>query len=181
MKTPTVQILIAEGVEEMEAIAPIDLLRRAGATVNILALGNELTITGRNGVKIVADALFSDCDEEESDMIVIPGGPSHKIMLNDIAVLNWIKRHKNSWIASICAGPLVLSKAGILEGKQFTSHVTTANDLTTRITELPVVIDQKLITSQGAGTATAFALELVSALFGKDKAGEIQESISGTF
>lgn len=176
---PKILVIIAEGVEELEATAPIDILRRAEATVTVASASQTKEVTGRNGIRLVADNSLEEIAEVSFDMIVIPGGPAHKELLENDTVLSMIagQKAKDGWIASICAGPVVLKKAGVLQGKRFTSFPGTSEELPERIGDQPVVVDGKLITSQGAGTAVPFALALVEALYGSDKSREIAESI----
>lgn len=179
MTSPTALVLLFDGVEEMEAIAPIDLLRRAGVAVTTAATRNSLHLVGRNAVRLSADCLLDDCLAEDFNLLVLPGGPGHTDLLEDQRILDLVRKQAGSdnWLASICAGPVVLNKAGVLEGKAFTSFPGTEDQLPSRDPQQKVVRDGKLITSQGAGTAREFALELVDALCGSDKALEIADSI----
>jgi 4-methyl-5(b-hydroxyethyl)-thiazole monophosphate biosynthesis len=171
--------MLFNGVEEMEAVAPIDCLRRAGVEVTTVATGSALEVTGRNDIRLVADRLLSNCHDEDYDLVVLPGGPGHQDLLENDTVLDLLKRQQaaHRWIASICAGPVVLDRAGILEGKAFTSFPSTQDVLPERDGSRKVVRDGKLITSQGAGTAREFALELIDALCGTEKSREIATSI----
>ena len=120
------------------------------------------------------DSLLHNCD-----LLVIPGGPSHVPMSEDQRILEII-RHQDTagkWIGSICAGPVVLDKAGVLEGHAFTSFPGTQDALPSRDPERRVIRDGNLITSQGAGTATDFAIALVEAVCGPDSAHAIAASI----
>lgn len=182
MNAPTVVVLLFDGVEEMEAVAPIDLLRRAAVSVTTASTGSSVELTGRNSIRLSADCLLKDCSETEYDMLVLPGGPGHSDLLNNGIVLDMLRRQASEgrWVASICAGPVVLDRAGLLEAKAFTSFPATQDQLPLRDPNKKVVRDGKLITSQGAGTAREFALALVDALCGKEKASEIAASICAT-
>lgn len=179
MNAPTALVLLFDGVEEMEAVAPIDLLRRAGVAVTTASPGASIDLVGRNAIRLSADSLLKDCTDKEFDMVVLPGGPGHADLLDNQQVLDLLKKQASSdkWLASICAGPVVLNKAGLLDGITFTSFPGTQEQLPSRDPTGKVVRDGKLITSQGAGTAREFALELVDALCGSKKAGEIAASI----
>lgn len=179
MNAPTALVLLFDGVEEMEAVAPIDLLRRADVAVTTASTGASVDLVGRNAIRLSADSLLKDCADQEFDMVVLPGGPGHADLLDNQQVLDLLKKQafNNRWLASICAGPVVLNKAGLLNGKAFTSFPGTQEQLPSRDPNRIVVRDGKLITSQGAGTAREFALELVDALCGSDKAREIAASI----
>lgn len=174
----TALVLVIDGVEEIEAVTAIDLLRRAGVHVTVTATSGSLIVRGRNGIEIKADALLSDHSPMEVDLLVIPGGPGHQAMARQESVLEILRDHheREGWIGSICAGPVVLEAAGVLGGRRYTSFPATAEQLPERIPDEPVVVDGKLITSQGAGTAYLFALRLVECLCGPEKAGEIAAS-----
>jgi 4-methyl-5(b-hydroxyethyl)-thiazole monophosphate biosynthesis len=179
MKTPTALVIVVDGVEELEAVAPIDLLRRAEVAVTVAAAGESREITGRNAIRMCADRLLSEVAAEPFDLVVIPGGPGHVTLLADATVLGLLARQhaRAALVGSICAGPLVLNEAGILKGRRFTSFPGTAGQLPGRDPASPVVRDGNIITSQAAGTATAFGLALVEALCGPDKRAGIAASI----
>ena len=178
MHTPNALVILADGIEELEAVAPIDCLRRAGVEVTVASAEESLTVTGRNLIKITADAFLDSCTSTYS-LVVVPGGPSHASMATDPRILELLRRQNQSGrlIGSICAGPVVLQRAGILTGKTFTSFPGTQDILPNRDPDQAVVRDGNLITSQGAGTATAFALALVDAICGESVARSIGQSI----
>jgi 4-methyl-5(b-hydroxyethyl)-thiazole monophosphate biosynthesis len=172
-------VIIMDGVEELEATAPIDLLRRAEVEVTVATAGNSLQVVGRNGIHIEGDRLLSEVAGNSFDLIVIPGGPGHATLLENSDVLKRLaEQHARAGlIGSICAGPVVLKKAGVLDGRRYTSFPGTSDLLPDRDPASPVVVDGHLITSQGAGTAILFALALVEALCGKAKRQEVAASI----
>ncbi len=177
---PKALILIPEGFEEMETVAPIDLLRRADVEVTVATTEENLLIKGRSGISLQADVHFKEIVDKDFDLVVLPGGPGHTRLLDQDRVLDWLRKQNEAgkWIASICAGPIVLNAAGVIDGRAFTSHHSTSGKLPGRDPDAPVVESGRLITSQGAGTATRFALRLVAALCGEDKAKEIAASIA---
>lgn len=174
MKTPSALVLIFDGVEEIEALTPVDLLRRAGVEVDLFTVGNDPVVTGRNGIGIRGQACFDQL-QKAYDLLVVPGGPGHAALLDNGPVLNALTEHakRGGLLGSICAGPLVLQKAGLLEGKCFTAFPATAHLFSQPPESDPVVKDHGLITSRGAGTAYAFALALVEALCGSDSSNAI--------
>ncbi len=178
MNPSTAHVIILDGIEELETVAPVDCLRRAGVHVTVASAGTTLTVTGRNGIKIVADVLL-DSLQTDCDLLIIPGGPSHKAMAADERILERLRRQDaaGKLIGSICAGPVVLNRAGVIQGRAFTSFPGTRDELPARDAESKVVKDGNLITSQAAGTATAFAIALVEALCGPEAAAEIAASI----
>ena len=172
-------VFLVNGVEELEAVAPIDCLRRAGVTVKVASLDLDREVEGRNGIRLCADATLDECLDEAFDLMLVPGGPGHKTLLEDHRVPELLQRQDSGGklIGSICAGPLVLEKAGLLEGKAYTAHPSTAEKLVRRDPDRGVVRDGNIITSQGAGTATAFGLELVGALCGDEVRSTVAEAI----
>src|SRR4051812_42333741 len=120
---PTVLVILAEGFEEIEAITPIDVLRRAGATVTAAALVDGIHTTGRNGITMHADVPLSAVMERDFDCIFLPGGPGVKNLRADPRVRQIVLRHHAAgrWIAAICAAPTVLHDAGLLSGKRYTA------------------------------------------------------------
>lgn len=176
---PSVLIPLPEGFEELEAVAPIDLLRRAGAEVVIASLSERLTVTGRNGIRVVADTTLSAVLERNFDCLVLPGGPGVKHLRTDSRVVERVQRQfrDDQWIAAICAAPTVLKDAGLISGIRFTAHPSVAAELPWLISDHRVLRDGRIITSRGAGTAIDFGLEVVSALYGETVAQSVSTSI----
>ena len=176
---PHVLVLLAEGFEEIEAITPIDLLRRAGAEVFVAALVDGLHVTGRSGITVHADTTVSSIETRLFDAIFLPGGPGVKHLRADPRVRGLLQRHAAAgcWIAAICAAPTVLHDAGLLDGRRYTAHPSVVNELPDAIVGERVVIDGQLITSRGAGTTLEFALQLVEQLVSREKAAEVAASI----
>lgn len=179
LRMATVLVFLAEGFEEIEAIAPVDLLRRAGASVTVAALGDTLHVTGRTGVTLHADTTLAAVPEQDFDCVLLPGGPGTKILRTDRRVRTWVARQntRGAWLAAICAAPTVLHDAGLLNGRRYTAHFSVAAELPAVLADERVVVDGNLITSRGAGTAVDFGLALVSRLFGEGKAREVSASI----
>jgi len=172
--------LLADGVEELELVAPVDVLRRAGAEVVLAALGQGLQIAGRNGIKISADVALSEVEADGFDLLFIPGGAAVANLRKDGRPGADGGNHFTGiekLVAAICAGPLVLEDAGLLEGKRFTAHFSAANELPGALPGERVVEDGFLVTSRGAGTALEFGLALVDRLFGEAKEEEIARAI----
>jgi 4-methyl-5(b-hydroxyethyl)-thiazole monophosphate biosynthesis len=175
----TVLIILTDGFEEIEGVAPIDLLRRAGARVTLASCTDSLEVTGKCAVVIKAEVFLDDCLDNDFDLLVLPGGPGTFDLRKDERVLELVQsRHaKGLPQAAICAAPLILLDAGILNGKTYTAHFTCSEELPELREDLAVVEDEEIITSRGAGTAVAFGLRLVALLFGEEKANEIAASI----
>ncbi|HAS81362.1 MAG TPA: DJ-1 family protein [Verrucomicrobia bacterium] len=181
----SVLIPLAHGVEEMEAVIVIDVLRRAGWNVVSAAVGNELNITASRGVTFMADGLWTEvaAPTTRHDAIVIVGGlRGTRALCGDTRVLEALRTfaQQGKWIGSICAGPLVLQAAGVLNGCHYTCYPGIESEITGSMhhTE-PVVHDptRRLITSQGPGTAFLFALALVEAIDGRTAADRLREQL----
>lgn len=171
--------LVVDGFEEIEAITAVDLLRRAGVDVVTATLGETTRVCGRCGVMIEAEARLADVDAGSFDALVIPGGPGVAVLRADgrAAALAASFAGAGKVVGAICAAPLVLKDAGLLDGRRFTAHFSTAGELPEALAAEPVVVDGEVITSRGAGTALAFGLALVERLRGAGRADEIARSI----
>lgn len=176
---PDALFIIPQGLEELEAVAPVDILRRAGISVTLAALGGPLAVTGRNGITLLADCTLDDAADKDYDAIVLPGGPGHTALKADTRVLDLLRAHdgKGRLVAAICAAPTVLEEAGVIRGRAHTAHFTVKDQLPDMDATQAVVRDGNMITSQGAGTAVEFGLALVTALCGQGKADAIAASI----
>jgi 4-methyl-5(b-hydroxyethyl)-thiazole monophosphate biosynthesis len=161
-------IILAEGFEEIEAVTPIDVLRRANVEVVVAGL-DHLEVKGSRNITIKADGLLKET-KLDADLYIFPGGgPGADNLAASETVLNLIKTkyEEGKIIASICASPVVvLYKAGILSGKTITSYPGYEDQLGDEVTysEKSVVVDGPLITSRGPGTAFDFSLTLVKVL-----------------
>ncbi len=184
---PTVLAILADGFEEIEALTPIDLLRRAGAEVTTAALAPGIHVTGRSGLTLHADttlaALESPADPASAprdfDCVFLPGGPGVQHLRADPRVRALVLRHHAAgrWLAAICAAPTVLHDAGLLAGRRYTAHFSVAHELPGLLADERTVADGRLLTSRGAGTALDFGLLLVEKFFSAEKAGEVARSI----
>ena len=179
----TVLVPVADGTEELEAVAIIDVLRRAGAQVTIASVTGRQRITASRGVVIVADALIEACVEKDFDLVVLPGGIPGAQHLRDCADLVGIlkrQRDKNGLYGAICASPaVVLEHHGLLAGRQATCHPGFVDQLTVRDrVDARVVMDGNCLTSRGAGTAVEFGLALVERLYGKGTREDVAGSMA---
>lgn len=176
---PSVLAILAEGFEEIEATAPIDLLRRAGAEVVVAALAEGIHVTGRCGITMHADTTLAAVETRDFDCVFLPGGPGTKHLRADARVRAVIlKQHAaGRLISAICAAPTVLNDAGLLAGRRYTAHFSVAAELPQILADQRVVVDANIITSRGAGTAVAFGLTLVEHLFDAETARSVSASI----
>lgn len=169
--------LLVEGFEEIELVAPVDLLRRAGIEVVIAALnGNDAV--GRSGVRIEADASLAEVDAGRFDLLLLPGGPGVGELRRDgrASALARDFASAGKTVAAICAAPLVLSDAALLDQRRFTAHMSVREFLSDTLDDR-VVVDGNLITSRGAGTAIDFGLALVARLAGQETADRVASDI----
>ena len=176
----TVLTILPEGFEEIEAITPIDLWRRAGFQVTTASLTNNLAIAGRSGIMVRADTSISSIQPDSCfNLLFLPGGPGVAKLRASPEITEIIGRQisANKWIAAICAAPLVLKDTGVISGRRFTAHPSTATELPDLIPDQRVVVDGKIITSRGAGTALDFALQVIESLADKETSARIALSI----
>lgn len=170
-------LLLADGFEEVEAITPIDFLRRAGIEVTVIGVSGT-TVTGSRQLKVVSDAKAADIDPETYDAVIVPGGMPGAEHIHASGTANGIIRHMmqaGKLVAAICAAPaVVLEPLGILSGKRVTCYPGFEEKLGQAIfSEERVVQDDNLITSRGPGTAAEFSLAIIAYLMSREKADEI--------
>ena len=178
MNPPTrVLCLLGEGFEEIELVTPVDILRRAGCTVVIAAM-TESPVPGRCGMRLEADRKLADIDPAAFDMLLIPGGPGVARLREDGRASALAREFHDSGrrVAAICAAPLILMDAGLLQNRRFTAYESVRPVLGGGLDER-VVVDGRIITSRGAGTAMDFALALVRELLGPDAASRVAAEI----
>jgi 4-methyl-5(b-hydroxyethyl)-thiazole monophosphate biosynthesis len=179
LRMPTVLVPLADGFEEIEAFAPVDLLRRAGVEVTVATLNNNRHATGRSGITAHGDAALGDAQNTAFDLVFLPGGAGVKNLRADPRVLEIVRQQHAAgrWLAAICAAPTVLQDAGLLVGRRYTAHFSVANELPAILSQERVVTDGRITTSRGAGTAIEFGLHLVGLLVSPEKAAEIGKAI----
>lgn len=185
MSTPAKRVLclLVEGFEEIETITPVDLLRRAGAEVVMASLSDGIHVTGRSRIVMHADALLSQVMETDGvsgfDLLLLPGGPGVQLLRVDgrpaALARDFAARQKP--VAAICAAPLVLLDAGLLQGRRFTAHHSTLSELPGAVASERVIVDGWVTTSRGAGTALDFGLQLVRQLYGDAAAQEVAQVV----
>jgi 4-methyl-5(b-hydroxyethyl)-thiazole monophosphate biosynthesis len=176
---PTVLVPLADGFEEIEAFAPIDLLRRAGVEVITAALGDGIHVTGRSGITTHADTTLAAVIGRDFDLVFLPGGAGVKHLRADARVRELVLQQNAAgrWLAAICAAPAILHDCGLLAGRRYTAHFSVANELTAILAAERIVTDGKITTSRGAGTALDFGLHLVGLLTGREKSADISKAI----
>lgn len=173
-------ILLGEGFEEIEAIAPFDLLKRAGCDVCFAGVGGT-EITGSHGIRVTAELTADAVCAKDIEMIVLPGGLRGVQTLSESTAAMSLTRkvwENGGYAAAICAAPTLLAKLGISDGKTATCYPGMEDRMgTAKMKKRSVVKDGRLITGRAAGSAVEFGLALVSALKGKLTADKIASGI----
>lgn len=174
-----VLFVFGHGVEELELIAPADVLRRAGLEVSFASTEETRLVNTRGGFIVQADQSFAEIDGSTVDLLVLPGGPGVMALRQRADVLDFLRVYALSRkpLAAICAAPLLLQDAGLLGGKKYTCHDSCWAELPAAQQTQKVIIDGALITSQGAGTALEFGLTLVEVMCGETLRAQIARAI----
>ncbi len=181
-----IYLFLANGFEEIEALTPVDMLRRAGLEVVTVGVGGKV-ITGAHGIAVAADITTDEALElakkKPAELVVLPGGmPGAANLRADEAVKAIVtEAHANGkLVAAICAAPSVLVAWGLAKGKTVSVYPG-FEDYTsgTSYSDAPVTVDGKLITAKGMGASLDFALELVAALHSREKADELRGGVFG--
>ena len=173
-------ILLCDGFEEIEALTPLDLMRRANLPVKTVGVTDKIAF-GAHGIPVVCDLSLSEVKLDEVSAVILPGGmPGASNLDNseftDLALDAVIRN--GGRIGAICAAPFILGKRGLLNGKAATCYPGFEKYLTgATVTDASVVTDGNITTARGMGVALAFAKELVGLICGKDKAQELSLSI----
>ena len=172
-----VLVPMANGFEELEAIAVVDVLRRGGVEVVMASIHDAAEVKGAHGVPVKADALLADVAEAEYDAIVLPGGGEGTENLKNSDVLFHMLRRQDAegrLVCAICAAPTVLVEAGVIApGIHVTCYPTCQMQLDRPWTPAPVVFEGNVITGQAPGTALLFALVVLQALAGDKTAQKV--------
>lgn len=176
-----VLIPLAQGCEELEAVTVVDILRRAG--IQVITAGLEAgPVRASRGTVLLPDMTLDDALENEFDMIVLPGGmPGAEHLKNDKRVIASLQKAaaEGKYIAAICAAPMALHAADLLQGKKATSFPGVLDTMPGSHTYMNdrVVVDGRIVTSKGPGTAMDFALTLVELLVGKSKRDAVESDL----
>ena len=177
-----VYMFLANGFEEIEALCPLDLLRRAGVEVKTVAIGGEtLHVTGSHGITVLADIDEKDFADKAPEMVILPGGMPGASNLDASPTVDGAIKSAlacDGYLAAICAAPMILGKRDLLVGKRaicfpgFEQYLNGATVASER-----VVCDGKIITGAGMGVALDFGLALVAALRGKEAAAALRRAV----
>ena len=175
-----VTVFLADGFEEIEAVTPIDILRRGGVAVRTCSITSSREVTGAHGISVKADICLSELTGDDA-LYLLPGGMPGTLNLEACAPLRmkiFAHYQKGGLLAAICAAPTVFGKMGLLKNEKATCYPGMEKDLdAAEVSCEPVVVSSRFITSRGAGTAFEFALTLVSVLKGKEAAEQLSRAM----
>ena len=177
----TIFVFLAEGFEEIEALTPVDVLRRAGLSVQTVSIMKEQVVAGAHGIPVKADVMFDEVYAEDAEMILLPGGlpgatnlDAHEGLAK--MILDFAKAEKT--LAAICAAPLVFGNRGLLEGKKATCYPGFETYLKgAQYTAALVEKDGNFITGKGPGAAMEFAFAIVEKYCGIDKVNDLKQGM----
>ena len=173
-------VLLADGFEEIEALTPVDMLRRAGLEVATVGISSKVAV-GSHGIAVICDKTPDEVDLSATSAVIFPGGMPGSLNLDaspftDVIISSVLER--GGRIAAICAAPLVLGRRGLLVGKRATCYPGFESELSGAIvTGESVVTDGNITTAKGMGVALEFSKELVSLLVSKEKAEELSSAV----
>lgn len=178
-----VALFIENGSEELEFIAPLDIMRRANLEVDLISANNEDFITSSHNVKIIADKKINEVNNIlDYDAIVIPGGmPGSTLLRDNKKIIEFYQTMYNSGklVAAICAAPIVLSAAGITDNKEVTSYPGFDKEINYKNynSDKAVVIDKNVITAQGPAVAILFGYEIVNYLLQDNTVEDVKQAM----
>lgn len=175
-----IYLFLANGFEEVEALCPLDLLRRAGLAVTTVGVGGDV-IVGAHGIAVQADIPDTLFRDSKPDMIILPGGMPGTKNLDESRTVDAALRAANAtgaYLAAICAAPMVLGKRGYLKGKEATCFPGFEEYLEgATLSKARVVTDGRTVTAAGMGVAMEFGLALVALLQGKEAAERLRSAV----
>ncbi|GAF02993.1 DJ-1 family glyoxalase III [Saccharicrinis fermentans] len=176
-----VYIFLAEGFEEIEAITPVDVLRRAEIDVTTVSVSDKKEVKGAHNIMIYADRVFDQCNFSDADLLVLPGGMPGTLNLNKKEALKELLvdfSKQGKLIGAICAAPIVLGGKGLLKGKNATCYPGFEDQLTeANHTGSPLEVADNIVTAKGVGAAMKFALQLVAMLKGEKEAEDLAQQM----
>ena len=175
-----IYVFLADGFEEVEALAPVDLLRRAELTVKLVGVGKR-TVTGSHGITVVCDLTDEEADPADLTMLVLPGGMPGTLGLEKSPIVQAFidfAADNDRWIAAICAAPSILGHKGLLDGRRAICYPGYEEQLGSAIiTDQAVCVDGRFVTARGMGVSVAFGLRLVALLCGEQRANLLKAAI----
>ncbi len=174
-----IYIILTDGFEDIEALEPLDILRRAEIPVKTVALSGH-SAASSHGVTVMADITIDQLNKEDMTMLVLPGGPGHVALYRseEVHALIDYALENDIYIAAICASPSILGKKGILHGKKYTCFPGFEEMCTGGInTGAQAVLDGIILTGKGAGAASDFGFKMVEIFKSKEAADTLKEQM----
>ncbi len=176
-----IYLFLADGFEPVEALAPVDVMRRAGINVVTVSIMGRTTVEAAHGIKVTADTLFEECNFSDADALVLPGGSVGTDNLSACEKLRALVAKANDEskiIAAICAAPMVFGRMGILAGRRATCYPGCEGELTgAKYTAAAVEQDENIITACGPAASFEFGFAIVENICGCEKAAIIREQM----
>ncbi len=177
----TVFVFLADGFEEIEALATVDVLRRAGVQVTTVSINHTEVVTGAHGIPVLADVMFEQAEYADADMLVLPGGMPGAANLDaheGVCAALKAQAASGKWLAAICAAPMVLGHLGLLAGKKATCYPGFEGDLAgATYTAAPVEKDGNIITGKGPAVVLPFAYALAETLVGEEVVAQVKSGM----
>lgn len=176
-----IYVFLANGFEEIEALAPVDILRRGGQEVSTVSVSGALWVESSHGITVKADMLFDECDLADADMLMLPGGMPGSVNLNGheglrLALLSHAER--GGRIGAICAAPMVLGSLGLLKGRRATCSPGFEVYLDgAEYTQELVTVDGNIITGEGPGASMPYAYKILSFFVDDDAVKALQKKM----
>jgi protein deglycase len=174
-----IYLFLAAGFEEIEALATVDILRRAGCELLTVGVGGK-RITGSHNIEVTADQDENEMELGSPDMVILPGGPGTKNLEKSSVVCTAIRycAENDKYIAAICAAPSILGHMGLLAEHTATCFPGYEEELQAKeLSKDSVCVSEKIITAKGAGVAVDFALKIVEVLYGAEKSNKLRKTI----
>lgn len=178
-------VFLADGFEDIEALAPVDILRRGGIDVKTVSINGADTVTSAHDIQVKADLLFADADLSDADLLMLPGGmPGAKNLDEHEGVRRALVRHaeQQKLIGAICAAPMVLGHLGLLRGRHATCYPGFDSELDgATYTAEPCTADGNIITGKGPGASFAYGYRLLEELKGERVVAELKKGMMYEF
>lgn len=177
----TFACLLSDGFEDMEALATVDLLKRAGIEIDLVSVFNKKTATGSYGTRVVCDKAMKKVKVEDYDGLFIPGGAHASVLREEASVKALVSTfyEQKKWLMAICAAPTVFGKMGIMNNRRYISFPGTEKEMqkAIRMNDQPVVRDGLFITARSVGVVYDFVFEIVRTVFNEKAVEKLKKNI----
>lgn len=177
-----VYILLGDGFETIEALAPCDTLRRAGVPVCLVSLNDSLTVTSGQGISLTADITLDQVDRKDLELLMLPGGLGGvESIMNSMPAMTLIQKaaEHGQWVCAICAAPTILAHLGLLDRRNAVVYPGMEEQMYSAVIlkGSTVVVDGRFVTAEAAGSSIAFGLKLVEVLRGEEAMQKVKQGI----